>query len=733
VQGGKGIVVMVPSYFADRAQGTPAEREAALRGLGVAIYSDDQLAALARRAGTPLEVDTELRRTPIVDAEVVTERSTINSAWSARSVAEHDGRGPVLDLLPDLAPGEPHGWYLRISPASGASWLPNPLWPWLGVLTMGALVALACSLIQRTAKARQLADELTVANTALAGEVHERTEAERALKRQATLVSLSLETMDLVAWHFDCRTCELTRVSAAAPVTTQVLPESSWTATLSDGIPEQTRTGLFGGVPEEERARVVAYVQEVLARRESECRFEFQTRGDDGLPRYVAVIGRFARDAAGRLLSFTGLQLDVTERRQIEEERRVLDAHLQDTQRLESLGVLAGGVAHDFNNLIMGIVGGTAVLQERSPDDPITRRALGLIERGTTRAAELTRQLLVYAGREQTVVEPTALGAVVQDMLPLLETSAGKHVTLALTIEHDIPAVQADLTQLRQIIMNLVINAAEATSPAGGTVAVAVGSREYDRATLAAAWPANDLAGGRYVFLEVRDGGCGMSPQDAATHFRPVLHDQVHGPGARPRRRDRHRARPSRRHRGEQRAGTGRNLHGALSAGACGGARCRGCARAGAGVAGERNGAGGRRRGDRPRDHDGHARDDRLRCGRRRGRPGSARPGRVDGRGLHRHHPRLDDARPERSRGAWGATPARAHAARGADERLQRARRASGGRQRQLHGVSAEAVPADGPRDGAPPRDRARVASVSVRLGPPDRARADQPPSNRRV
>jgi len=300
---------------------------------------------------------------------------------------------------------------------------------------------------------------------------------------------------------------------------------------LSDGIPEQTRTGLFGGVPEKERARVVAYVQEVLARRESECRFEFQTRGDDGLPRYVAVIGRFARDAAGRLLSFTGLQLDVTERRRIEEERRVLDAHLQDTQRLESLGVLAGGVAHDFNNLIMGIVGGTAVLQERSPDDPITRRALGLIERGTTRAAELTRQLLVYAGREQTVVEPTALGAVVQDMLPLLETSAGKHVTLALTIEDDIPAVQADLTQLRQIIMNLVINAAEATSPAGGTVAVAVGSREYDRATLAAAWPANDLAGGRYVFLEVRDGGCGMSPQTQQRIFDPFFTTKFTGRG----------------------------------------------------------------------------------------------------------------------------------------------------------------------------------------------------------
>jgi CheY-like chemotaxis protein len=116
-------------------------------------------------------------------------------------------------------------------------------------------------------------------------------------------------------------------------------------------------------------------------------------------------------------------------------------------------------------------------------------------------------------------------------MLPLLETSAGKQVTLALTVESDIPAVQADLTQLRQIIMNLVINAAEAMSPTGGTVAIGIGSRDYDRAALASAWAATELPAGRYVYLEVRDGGCGMSQQTQQRIFDPFFTTKFTGRG----------------------------------------------------------------------------------------------------------------------------------------------------------------------------------------------------------
>jgi CheY-like chemotaxis protein len=116
-------------------------------------------------------------------------------------------------------------------------------------------------------------------------------------------------------------------------------------------------------------------------------------------------------------------------------------------------------------------------------------------------------------------------------MMPLLETSAGKRVTLALHAEPGIPAVQADATQLRQIVMNLVTNAAEAMSGGGGTVEIRVGCHAYERGTLAAAWPANDLPAGRYVFVEVRDTGCGMSRETRQRIFEPFFTTKFTGRG----------------------------------------------------------------------------------------------------------------------------------------------------------------------------------------------------------
>jgi signal transduction histidine kinase/CHASE1-domain containing sensor protein len=522
LRGGEGFIVLVPAYVDDRPHGTAAERLAALSGLGLAAYDIDHLAGLAQRAGAPLELDVGVRTGTTAEGDIAdVERFTMNSAWTIRSVGGRDQRSLALELIPDQPAAGPDSWYLRISPAAHASWAARPFSPWLGVVGMASLTGFACLLIVRTATARGLAQEVQASNAALAKEIGERKETERALKRHAALVTLSLDSMNLVAWHLDVRSGELTRATAAGPVTTHV-PTGGGDRWMS----------LFRDIRDEDRERVVAYVQDVVARRASECHFEFGTKGGaEGPPRHFMVIGRFQRDEDGRLLSFTGLQADVTERRRIEKEQRQLEEHLENTQRLESLGVLAGGVAHDFNNLIMGIVGGLAVLEKRSGNDAETRRALALIERGATRASELTRQLLAYAGREHAVVEPTSLGELVRDMLPLLETSAGHRMTLALDLEPGVSVVQADATQLRQIVMNLVINAAEAMGASGGTVGIRVGCQRYDRATLAAGWPANDLPGGRYVFVEVRDTGCGMSGETRQRIFEPFFTTKFTGRG----------------------------------------------------------------------------------------------------------------------------------------------------------------------------------------------------------
>jgi PAS domain S-box-containing protein len=211
------------------------------------------------------------------------------------------------------------------------------------------------------------------------------------------------------------------------------------------------------------------------------------------------------------------------------EDRKRAEQLLHHRQKLESIGILAGGVAHDFNNLLVAIVGGVSYALEVLPEDHELRPLLEGALKAGDRAAHLTRQMLAYAGKGRFLVESVDLSQILQSTCELLQASISKSIDLNLLHRPHLPRVLADASQLQQVIMNLIINAAEAI-PQGrqGLIIASTGVEriEWARST----WSA-DIKPGEYVVLEVRDNGCGIDPAVLHQIFDPFFTTKFHGRG----------------------------------------------------------------------------------------------------------------------------------------------------------------------------------------------------------
>ena len=222
---------------------------------------------------------------------------------------------------------------------------------------------------------------------------------------------------------------------------------------------------------------------------------------------------------------------DIGTQKRAEAERAALERQLFQAQKMESLGVLAGGIAHDFNNLLMGVLGHAGLaLEQLNPLHP-ARRNLEAIQKAGQRAADLTRQMLAYSGRGQFVVRNLDLTAQVEEMVHLLEVSLPKTVVLRFDLHRGLPAIAADAAQLQQVIMNLVINAAEAIGEASGLITLATGAQHLDAAMIRALLLGQDVVPGTYVYLEVSDTGCGMDPKTIGRIFEPFFTTKFTGRG----------------------------------------------------------------------------------------------------------------------------------------------------------------------------------------------------------
>ncbi|WP_236015128.1 PAS domain-containing hybrid sensor histidine kinase/response regulator [Geomonas anaerohicana] len=223
--------------------------------------------------------------------------------------------------------------------------------------------------------------------------------------------------------------------------------------------------------------------------------------------------------------------VDMSERKRLEQEKRLMEAQMLHVQKLESLGVLAGGIAHDFNNILMVVLGNADLAMLRVPPDSPACENLVQIEQAASRAADLARQMLAYSGKGTFVIENLDLNRIVQDMAPMLEVSISKKAQLCYDFTSGLPAISGDATQLRQVILNLVINASEAMEEGMGRISISTKHMQCDRTYLSESWIDDRLPEGCYVVLEVSDTGCGIDRDIIPKIFDPFFTTKFTGRG----------------------------------------------------------------------------------------------------------------------------------------------------------------------------------------------------------
>ena len=256
--------------------------------------------------------------------------------------------------------------------------------------------------------------------------------------------------------------------------------------------------------------------------------FPFRIVGKQGQVRWLEVRQRVTQDANGQRV--LGAARDVTEAREAEQERLRFDQQMQEAQRLESLGLVTGGVAHDFNNVLTVILGnGRLALAELPASHPVRPR-LERMRAAAEHGAGLTEQMLAYAGRAPQALKPLNLSALVAEMLDLARASLSVRVVLRERLAADV-WVQGDETQLRQVVLNLVANAGESFGEQAGAVELATRSVRATASELASVRGGARLAPGHYALLEVTDDGPGMDDATQQRVFEPFFSTKLSGRG----------------------------------------------------------------------------------------------------------------------------------------------------------------------------------------------------------
>ncbi|WP_224962352.1 PAS domain-containing sensor histidine kinase [Geomonas subterranea] len=237
------------------------------------------------------------------------------------------------------------------------------------------------------------------------------------------------------------------------------------------------------------------------------------------------------RDSTGNVIGLVFSLLETTERKMAQEEHLKLERQLQDARRMESLGILAGGIAHDFNNILTAIIGNAELALLQADIGSSVRENLKRIEKSAEKAADLARQMLAYSGKGKFVVESVDLNGVIEKQGRVLMSSITSKAELILNLTKPIPLIEADASQISQIVTNLVLNASESIGDQPGTITVSTSWRDCDRHCLDDGGFGGAVPEGRYVLLEIRDTGCGMNKETQEKIFDPFFSTKFTGRG----------------------------------------------------------------------------------------------------------------------------------------------------------------------------------------------------------
>ncbi len=297
------------------------------------------------------------------------------------------------------------------------------------------------------------------------------------------------------------------------------------------GAPDEALLGrgFLDAAHPDDRDRVHLAWQKAV-REGGELSMEYRVLRPDGELRWVCERTAAHRDGAV-VTGFVGTVEDISAQKAAADDRRRLEAQMQHAQKLESLGVLAGGIAHDFNNLLVGILGNASVARDEAQPGTPTEELLGDIVTAARRAAELTTQLLAYAGKGRFNIQPLDISAAVRETSSLLHSAISKRAALSLELHDGLPLIAADATQVRQVLMNLLTNASDALEERNGEIALRTGSMFADAALLSECLAADGVQAGEFVFVEVSDTGVGMNVETLARIFDPFFTTKFTGRG----------------------------------------------------------------------------------------------------------------------------------------------------------------------------------------------------------
>ena len=254
-------------------------------------------------------------------------------------------------------------------------------------------------------------------------------------------------------------------------------------------------------------------------------------RAPDDEPRQLEVTAATISSRSGEPGALV-LFKDVTQEKEQEAERQRIETQMQRAQKLESLGVLAGGIAHDFNNLLVGVVGNADLALLLAPAGSPIQKALIKIKMAGGRASELTQQLLAYSGKTKGGrIETIDLNPLVSELKNLLEVSISNYVSLDMVLSADLPLVRGDLSQITQVLMNLITNASEAIGERPGSIMITTGTVVLGSEECAQWRTSWDVSEGVHVFIDVSDTGCGMSASTCQQIFEPFFTTKSTGRG----------------------------------------------------------------------------------------------------------------------------------------------------------------------------------------------------------
>ena len=221
----------------------------------------------------------------------------------------------------------------------------------------------------------------------------------------------------------------------------------------------------------------------------------------------------------------------IQEQKRAEVERQRLERHLLHIQKLESLGTMSGGIAHDFNNLLQAVLGNLELSLMKLPPDTPVRNLLNQAVNAAERAAKLSGMMLAYSGKGVYSITEQNLTGLIEKNITMLTAAISKSITFDLKLDRTLPSIMADGDQIRQVLMNLIINASEAIGTTNGLITLSTGVQEFDQKVLNSSRLEEKLAAGRYVWIEVSDSGCGMDAVARDRLFDPFYTTKFTGRG----------------------------------------------------------------------------------------------------------------------------------------------------------------------------------------------------------